>query len=111
MKSRWSDSEFRSVVDGYVRSGHNRDLATRVYTTRLLGGDPQLVLHGGGNKIVEAGLTVQVHYAFIGIKGDRSFLKKQRYVFIVADHLEMSESVAQPINRRGLLREHRRSLR
>ena len=53
MKSRWSDSEFRSVVDGYVRSGLNRDLATRVYTTRLLGGDPQLVLHGGGNTSVK----------------------------------------------------------
>ena len=53
MKSRWSDSEFRSVVDGYVRSGLNPDLATRVYTTRLLGADPQLVLHGGGNTSVK----------------------------------------------------------
>ena len=53
MKSRWSDSEFRSVVDGYVRAGLNPDLATRVYTTRLLGGDPQLVLHGGGNTSVK----------------------------------------------------------
>jgi rhamnose utilization protein RhaD (predicted bifunctional aldolase and dehydrogenase)/NAD(P)-dependent dehydrogenase (short-subunit alcohol dehydrogenase family) len=53
MKSRWSDPEFRSVVDGYVRSGLNRDLATRVYTTRLLGGDPELVLHGGGNTSVK----------------------------------------------------------
>jgi rhamnose utilization protein RhaD (predicted bifunctional aldolase and dehydrogenase)/NAD(P)-dependent dehydrogenase (short-subunit alcohol dehydrogenase family) len=53
MKSRWSDPEFRSIVDGYVRSGLNRDLATRVYTTRLLGGDPDLVLHGGGNTSVK----------------------------------------------------------
>ena len=53
MKSRWSDLEFRSVVDGYVRAGLNPDLATRVYTTRLLGGDPQLVLHGGGNTSVK----------------------------------------------------------
>jgi rhamnose utilization protein RhaD (predicted bifunctional aldolase and dehydrogenase)/NAD(P)-dependent dehydrogenase (short-subunit alcohol dehydrogenase family) len=53
MKSRWSDSEFRSVVDGYVGAGVGRDLATRVYTTRLLGGDPQLVLHGGGNTSVK----------------------------------------------------------
>jgi rhamnose utilization protein RhaD (predicted bifunctional aldolase and dehydrogenase)/NAD(P)-dependent dehydrogenase (short-subunit alcohol dehydrogenase family) len=53
MKSRWSDPEFRSVVDAYVRSGLNRDLATRVYTTRLLGGDPELVLHGGGNTSVK----------------------------------------------------------
>jgi rhamnose utilization protein RhaD (predicted bifunctional aldolase and dehydrogenase)/NAD(P)-dependent dehydrogenase (short-subunit alcohol dehydrogenase family) len=53
MKSRWSESEFRSVVGGYVRSSLNPDLATRVYTTRLLGGDPQLVLHGGGNTSVK----------------------------------------------------------
>jgi rhamnose utilization protein RhaD (predicted bifunctional aldolase and dehydrogenase) len=26
-----------------------RDLALRTYTTRLLGGEPRLVLHGGGN--------------------------------------------------------------
>src|SRR5580700_8573097 len=57
MKSRWSDLEFRSVVDGYVRSGLNPDLATRVYTTRLLGGDPQLVLHGGGNTSVKTVVT------------------------------------------------------
>jgi rhamnose utilization protein RhaD (predicted bifunctional aldolase and dehydrogenase)/NAD(P)-dependent dehydrogenase (short-subunit alcohol dehydrogenase family) len=57
MKSRWSDSEFRSVVDGYVKSGLNPDLATRVYTTRLLGGDPQLVLHGGGNTSVKTVTT------------------------------------------------------
>ena len=29
------------------------DLALRVYTTRLLGGDPALVLHGGGNTSVK----------------------------------------------------------
>ncbi len=57
MKSRWSDSEFKTVVDGYVRSGLNADLATRVYTTRLLGIDPELVLHGGGNTSVKTVLT------------------------------------------------------
>ena len=31
------------------RKGIERDLALRVYTTRLLGSDPRLVLHGGGN--------------------------------------------------------------
>jgi rhamnose utilization protein RhaD (predicted bifunctional aldolase and dehydrogenase)/NAD(P)-dependent dehydrogenase (short-subunit alcohol dehydrogenase family) len=57
MKSRWSDLDFRSVVDGYVRSGLNPDVATRVYTTRLLGGDPKLVLHGGGNTSVKTAVT------------------------------------------------------
>ena len=34
-----------------------RDLALRVYTTRLLGQDPRLVLHGGGNTSVKTRLT------------------------------------------------------
>lgn len=53
MKSRWNESEFNSVVDGYVGKGINRDLAIRTYTTRLLGQDPELVLHGGGNTSVK----------------------------------------------------------
>ena len=35
------------------RRASRRDLALRVYTTRLLGGDPKLVLHGGGNTSVK----------------------------------------------------------
>ena len=31
----------------------NEDLALRTYTTRLLGSDPRLVLHGGGNTSVK----------------------------------------------------------
>ncbi|RAU24026.1 bifunctional aldolase/short-chain dehydrogenase [Paramagnetospirillum kuznetsovii] len=49
MKSLWSDADAESYVAKYAPQGVNRDLALRVYTTRLLGGDPRLVLHGGGN--------------------------------------------------------------
>src|SRR5260221_12887018 len=49
MKSGWVDSEAQAAVDRYARNGIARDLALRVYTTRLLGRDPKLVLHGGGN--------------------------------------------------------------
>ena len=51
MKSRWSDGEAESFVTRYAAVG--RDLALRVYTTRLLGSDPKLVLHGGGNSSVK----------------------------------------------------------
>jgi rhamnulose-1-phosphate aldolase/alcohol dehydrogenase len=40
-------------VDRYARQGIDRDLALRIYTTRLLGQDPRLVLHGGGNTSVK----------------------------------------------------------
>jgi rhamnose utilization protein RhaD (predicted bifunctional aldolase and dehydrogenase)/NAD(P)-dependent dehydrogenase (short-subunit alcohol dehydrogenase family) len=49
MKSAWVDSEAQAVIDRYARDGISRDLALRVYTTRLIGRDPKLVLHGGGN--------------------------------------------------------------
>mgnify|MGYP006412936531 CR=1 FL=1 len=53
MKNLWSDRDARAFVRRYARDGINRDLALRVYTTRLLGGDPRLVLHGGGNTSVK----------------------------------------------------------
>src|SRR5215510_10299134 len=49
MKSRWVDSDAQAVVDHMAARGVASDLALRVYTTRLLGQDPRLVLHGGGN--------------------------------------------------------------
>ena len=49
MQSRWVDRDAKAAVDRYARIGIAPDLALRVYTTRLLGGDPALVLHGGGN--------------------------------------------------------------
>jgi rhamnose utilization protein RhaD (predicted bifunctional aldolase and dehydrogenase)/NAD(P)-dependent dehydrogenase (short-subunit alcohol dehydrogenase family) len=49
MKSLWNNQDAENVVDAYAAQGVERDLALRVYTTRLLGGEPRLVLHGGGN--------------------------------------------------------------
>jgi rhamnose utilization protein RhaD (predicted bifunctional aldolase and dehydrogenase)/NAD(P)-dependent dehydrogenase (short-subunit alcohol dehydrogenase family) len=53
MKSLWSESEAKNYVSRYGDKGIAPDLALRVYTTRLLGGDPALVLHGGGNTSVK----------------------------------------------------------
>ena len=53
MKNLWSDAEARKVTDAYIAKGINPDLAVRVYTTRLLGSEPKLVLHGGGNTSVK----------------------------------------------------------
>ncbi|MDO8605959.1 MAG: bifunctional aldolase/short-chain dehydrogenase [Phaeospirillum sp.] len=57
MKSLWSDADAESHVARYASQGVNRDLALRVYTTRLLGGDPKLVLHGGGNTSCKTTVT------------------------------------------------------
>lgn len=53
MKSRWRDDEAEAMVTRYAQQGIGRDLALRVYTSRLLGQDPLLVLHGGGNTSVK----------------------------------------------------------
>jgi rhamnulose-1-phosphate aldolase/alcohol dehydrogenase len=53
MKSRWSAIEAKEFVARYAALGVSEDLALRTYTTRLLGSDPKLVLHGGGNTSVK----------------------------------------------------------
>jgi rhamnose utilization protein RhaD (predicted bifunctional aldolase and dehydrogenase)/NAD(P)-dependent dehydrogenase (short-subunit alcohol dehydrogenase family) len=53
MDSRFVERDAEALVARYADGGVNRDLALRVYTTRLLGQDPRLVLHGGGNTSVK----------------------------------------------------------
>jgi rhamnose utilization protein RhaD (predicted bifunctional aldolase and dehydrogenase)/NAD(P)-dependent dehydrogenase (short-subunit alcohol dehydrogenase family) len=55
MQSAWTDRDAETAVARYGNLG--RDLALRVYTTRLLGQDPRLVLHGGGNTSVKTRLA------------------------------------------------------
>jgi rhamnose utilization protein RhaD (predicted bifunctional aldolase and dehydrogenase)/NAD(P)-dependent dehydrogenase (short-subunit alcohol dehydrogenase family) len=55
MQSAWNDSDAAVAVALHENLG--RDLALRVYTTRLLGRDPRLVLHGGGNTSVKTRVT------------------------------------------------------
>src|SRR3954447_19381529 len=51
MQSAWCDRDAEAAVARYPTFG--RDVALRVYTTRLLGQDARLVLHGGGNTSVK----------------------------------------------------------
>src|SRR5258708_38260010 len=53
MQSRFVKADAEAMVARYCEAGVSRDLALRVYTTRLLGADPRLVLHGGGNTSVK----------------------------------------------------------
>jgi rhamnose utilization protein RhaD (predicted bifunctional aldolase and dehydrogenase)/NAD(P)-dependent dehydrogenase (short-subunit alcohol dehydrogenase family) len=56
MDSRYVERDAEAMVERYAASGISRDVALRVYTTRLLGQDPRLVLHGGGNTSVKTEL-------------------------------------------------------
>lgn len=53
MKSQWVEADARAMVDRYAADDVNEDIALRVYTSRLIGQDPTLVLHGGGNTSVK----------------------------------------------------------
>jgi hypothetical protein len=48
MKNRWSDQDADQFLAQYAAQW-GADLALRTYTTRLLGSEEALVLHGGGN--------------------------------------------------------------
>src|SRR5215475_6626323 len=54
MKSAWSERDAQAIVDRYAPEGIGPDLALRIYSTRLLGSEPSLVLHGGGNTSIKA---------------------------------------------------------
>ncbi len=53
MENLWKDSDAKAAIASHAARGIAEDLALRVYTTRLLGGEPKLVLHGGGNTSVK----------------------------------------------------------
>ncbi len=53
MENRYSDHDARAMVQHYASQGVNEDLALRVYTSRLLGGEARLAQHGGGNTSVK----------------------------------------------------------
>ncbi len=57
MENLWSDRDAEEAVARWGADGADRDLALRVYTTRLLGGEPRLVLHGGGNTSLKTRMT------------------------------------------------------
>ncbi|MES0864333.1 class II aldolase/adducin family protein [Ruegeria sp. SCPT10] len=53
MRSRWNDLEAQHLIENAGPNPADVDLALRVYTSRLIGKEPDLVLHGGGNTSVK----------------------------------------------------------
>ena len=49
IQNLWSDAD----ATGYISRYQNPDVALRIYSSRLLGQEPSLVLHGGGNTSVK----------------------------------------------------------
>ncbi len=53
MLSLWNQQEALSYIEQYDKLGVDSEVALRVYSSRLLGRDRKLVLHGGGNSSVK----------------------------------------------------------
>jgi rhamnose utilization protein RhaD (predicted bifunctional aldolase and dehydrogenase) len=67
MKSRWNDEDAARYVEAARAAGQSDALGLRIYTSRIIGGDPDLVLHGGGNTSVK--VTSSDGEEFMHIKG------------------------------------------
>jgi rhamnose utilization protein RhaD (predicted bifunctional aldolase and dehydrogenase) len=67
MKSRWNDEDAARYVEAALAAGQSEALGLRIYTSRIIGGDPDLVLHGGGNTSVK--VTSAEGEALMHIKG------------------------------------------
>ena len=52
MENLWNDKDANKAIKQY--SDVSEDVALRVYTSRLIGAEPALVLHGGGNTSVKS---------------------------------------------------------
>jgi rhamnose utilization protein RhaD (predicted bifunctional aldolase and dehydrogenase) len=70
MKNRWNDADADSAIKKY--SDSSEDLALRVYTSRLIGADQALVLHGGGNTSVKS--MAQNRVKIVWAKTSKSFM-------------------------------------
>ena len=83
MQNLWCDTEAKNFDD---------DLALRVYTSRLLGRDSSLVLHGGGNtsvKIIEKNI-LSLEEEILYVKGsgwDLEFIEKAGFSPVRMDHM------------------------
>lgn len=81
-----------SLWDDAEAAGHAGDLGQRIYTSRLLGRDPDLVLHGGGNTSMKItrrnvfGETVEV-LVVKGSGGDLATIDESGFAHLKLDHV------------------------
>jgi rhamnose utilization protein RhaD (predicted bifunctional aldolase and dehydrogenase)/NAD(P)-dependent dehydrogenase (short-subunit alcohol dehydrogenase family) len=91
MKNKWNDSDAKAAIEKY--KDVSEDVALRVYTSRLIGADPALVLHGGGNTSVKSRTFNKVNeeVEVLYVKGsgwDLDTLEPQGLPGVLLDHLQ-----------------------
>jgi rhamnose utilization protein RhaD (predicted bifunctional aldolase and dehydrogenase)/NAD(P)-dependent dehydrogenase (short-subunit alcohol dehydrogenase family) len=96
--SRWSDQDAQRFIEAYAGRA-DEVLARRIYTTRLLGREPALVLHGGGNTSVKGTITnalgAQVPAIFVKASGwDMATIEPEGYPAVDLEYLRRLRAVA-----------------
>lgn len=97
MQNRWSDLDAAAFVERFGAS-HGEDLALRAYSSQLLGSDPALVLHGGGNTSVKRTVTDRfgepVEVIAVKASGyDLATVPPEGHVAVRLDHLRRLRSI------------------
>jgi len=97
MNHKYDESEARDFVRRYPYI--DKAFALRIYTSRLIGSDPQWVLHGGGNTSVklEQNNLLGEKQAVLMMKGsgqDLSEIEPQGFVPLEQDSLEKLKSLS-----------------
>ena len=96
MENKWNDSDAKAAIEKY--SDVADDIALRVYTSRLIGADPSLVLHGGGNTSVKLRTRNKVNEEVdvLYVKGsgwDLDTLEPPGLPGVLLDHLQKLRSL------------------
>jgi rhamnose utilization protein RhaD (predicted bifunctional aldolase and dehydrogenase)/NAD(P)-dependent dehydrogenase (short-subunit alcohol dehydrogenase family) len=96
MENKWKDSDAQAAIKKY--NDVAEDIALRVYTSRLIGADPSLVLHGGGNTSVKSRTRNKVNEEVdvLYVKGsgwDLDTLEPPGLPGVLLDHLQKLRSL------------------
>jgi len=92
VKNRWSDTDATEFVERYGAI-RGEEFALRVYTSRLIGAEPSLVLHGGGNTSIKGNVQnlfgENVPALFIKASGhDLASMTPEDYVAVDLSYLK-----------------------
>ena len=99
MKNRWSDKKATAFIEKYAPKW-DKDLALRIYSSRLIGSEEELVLHGGGNTSVKGiyvdVLNRQVPAIYVKASGhDLENIEPEGYTALDLDYLKELEELTE----------------
>ena len=97
MKNRWSEKEASAFVAKYGKKW-GKDLTYRTYTSRLIGMEKELVLHGGGNTSVKGTLRNilgnKIPVIYVKASGqDLSNIKIEGYTGVDLDYIRQLQNL------------------